>query len=111
MPAIDRSICDCRYTGEAPPDTSAAGQLSSLPGGKAFEILGDKQVRDAASKAMGNVSNNDECCIKNEELCIKNEGCCIKNEELCIKIEECCIKTEELCIKNEGCCIKTRNCV
>ena len=43
-------------------------------------------VKRSRKPVWGQVSKNDEICIKNEELCIKNEELCIKNEELCIKM-------------------------
>ena len=71
MPAIDRSISDCRYLPENNPKVTP----------KPIEIIQPEGASFTAAVDEGNVSKNDEFCITCEEFCIKNEEFCIKNDE------------------------------
>ena len=77
MPAIDRSLSDCRYDASADEHFQESIAVQSSLGASTQEEV-------CAELALGgDGAKNDEFVFKNEEMCIKNEEFCIKNDECC----------------------------
>ena len=80
MPALDRSLSDCRYDCYNMLDGNGDGLVTEDELRHWIYLL---TGHDRGSHLLDQVSKNDEFCVKNKELCIKNKEMCIKNDEFC----------------------------